>query len=275
MPKFDQHFLIDKNIVKKIVSAAEFKKEDIVIEIGPGKGILTETIAALVGYIFAIEIDSELVNLLKTKLRNYTNIEIINSDFLKVDLTTLKPPQKFFKQPLKYKIVGNIPYSITTAIIEKIFGFTQWELAVLMVQKEVAERMLAGQNNSNTKSFSRLTLWTNFYSKIQPVCKVSHKCFLPSPQVDSFVIKLVPNFEYADFKYKELLFKIITYAFSQRRKKLINSLSSNLKISKEKMTKICIKSDIGIDSRPEELNLEKFLILTENIAKFINNPQNC
>lgn len=268
MPKFDQHFLIEKNIVQKIVSSCEFTKEDIVVEIGPGKGILTEEIVPRVRNIFLVEIDKGLTDLLKNKFKDYIDtrkMEIINTDFLEFDLNTIN-----LSTGEKLKIIGNIPYSITTPIIKKIFEFNNWEMTILMMQKEVADRILS---KPGYKSFSRLTLWTNFYSKIFPVCKVNKNCFRPVPEVDSYVIKFLPNNEFNNLKIKDELFKIITLAFLQRRKMLLNSLSYGLKISKEEIKKVIINSGINPDTRPEMLGLEQFIKLTEILVKFKSNPQ--
>ncbi|MFQ3674986.1 MAG: 16S rRNA (adenine(1518)-N(6)/adenine(1519)-N(6))-dimethyltransferase RsmA [Endomicrobiia bacterium] len=259
MAKFDQNFLVDKNVVEKIIFSGDFSSDDIVLEIGPGRGVLTEKIAPKVGKLFVVEIDSRLTKYLHEKFVNYNNVEIINQDFLKFALNSVSLPAG-----KKLKIIGNIPYSITTPIIEKIFEYSMWEMAVIMMQKEVAQRILAVPGS---KSFSRLTLWTNFYSKTEPLFEVKKTCFRPVPEVDSFVVKFYPNDEYKNFKYKEELFKIIALIFSQRRKTILNSLSNALKLDKELVKNYIIKSGINIDSRPETIHLVEFMKLVENISK--------
>jgi 16S rRNA (adenine1518-N6/adenine1519-N6)-dimethyltransferase len=259
MPKFDQNFLVDKNVQEKIVQAGNFVKDDIVLEIGPGYGVLSEKIVSKVSNLILVEIDSNLSKKLKEKFCSFSNVKVINQDFLDFDLETINLPLG-----KKLKIIGNIPYSITTPIIEKIFSYSNWEVAVIMVQKEVAKRILAVPG---TKFFSRLTLWTNFYSKTEPLFEVKRTCFIPVPKVDSFVIKFYPNYEYQDFEYKEFLFKIISFVFSQRRKTILNSLSNALKIDKKLAKEYLLTSGIDLNSRPETISLERFMKLTENISK--------
>ena len=222
MPRFDQNFLVDKSVLEKIVVACNLLPDDIVLEIGPGRGVLTEKIIFKVGKLVVVEIDQKLAKSLQEKFINYKNIEIINQDFLDFDLNSVYLPNG-----KKLKIIGNIPYSITTPIIEKIFTYSNWEMAIIMMQKEVAKRILAVPGK---KSFSRLTLWTNFYSKTEPLFEVKKICFRPVPEVDSFVVKFYPNYEYKNFEHKHILFKIIALIFSQRRKTILNSLSNGLTV---------------------------------------------
>ncbi len=259
MPRFDQNFLVDKNVVEKIVNRCNFSSQDFVLEIGAGNGVLTEKIVSRVAKVVAIEIDKNLANRLKEKFFSFKNFEVINKDFLYFDLNSVNLPVG-----RKLKIVGNIPYSITTPIIEKIFKYFNWDIVVMMMQKEVAERILAVPG---TKSFSRLTLWTNFYSKTEPLFEVTKTCFRPVPKVDSFVVKFVPNYDYFDYKFKIDLFRIIKIAFSQRRKTILNSLSHGLKLDKKLVEKYIVNSGIKLTSRPECIGLENFMKLVEIISK--------
>lgn len=254
-----QHFLINKDIVYNIVKSLELNSEDIVLEIGGGKGFLTEDIVEKVKKLYVIEIDEKLVDLLKNKFIKYNNIEIIKENFLKFDF------DKFFDK--KIKVVGNIPYSITSEILEKIFSsINKWSLCVLMLQKEVVQKLLAKPKES---FFSKLTLVANFYTQIKFVCEVKKENFFPQPRVDSAVIKFLPKKEFLDFKYKENFFKILDIAFKHRRKTLLNSLRLGLKINKEEIKKILVNSDIKLDKRPHELSLGNYLKITEKLSILI------
>ncbi|MFN3550289.1 MAG: 16S rRNA (adenine(1518)-N(6)/adenine(1519)-N(6))-dimethyltransferase RsmA [Endomicrobiia bacterium] len=255
-----QHFLVDKSIVDKIVNSLELNSEDVVLEIGGGKGTLTENIVEKVKRLYVIEIDEKLVNLLKNKFVKYNNIEIIKGNFLDFDF------KKFFDK--KIKIVGNVPYSITSDILEKIFlSIDIWCLCVLMLQKEVVQKLIAKPKET---FFSKLTLTANFYTEIKFVCDVEKEKFSPQPKVNSAVVKFSPKEDFLSFKYKENFFKIIDIAFKCKRKTLLNSLSLGLKINKEKIKKILVNSDVNFKQRPHETSLEQYLKITEKLSKFID-----
>jgi 16S rRNA (adenine1518-N6/adenine1519-N6)-dimethyltransferase len=255
-----QHFLINNKIADKIVKNLELKLTDTVLEIGPGKGILTERIINKVKKLIVVEIDKNLCNFLKSKFGTYKNLEIANIDFLKYDLS---------KFDTKIKIVGNIPYAITSEILDKIFSvsFDCWELCVLMVQKEVAEKLVA---KPKEKMFSKLTLKTNFYTIPKLLFKVDKSCFKPQPKVTSAVVKFVPNYMFKNYPYTQHLFKLLNIVFIHKRKLLINSLVLGLKLNKEEVKNIFINSDIKLDERVEDVDIFKYLKLTEKLKDFIN-----
>ncbi len=258
-----QHFLVNTKIADKIVESLELNETDIVLEIGPGKGVLTERIINKVKKLIAIEIDNQFCNYLKDKFSNTKNIEIINTDFLKYDLSNLNFEKKI-------KIVGNIPYAITKEILDKIYSvaFSVWELCVLMVQKEVADKLVAKPKDKN---FSKLTLKTNFYTIPKLLLKVDKNCFRPQPKVTSAVVKLVPNYNFANYPYTQFLLKILDIAFAHKRKFLINSLSFETSLDKQELKKILINSGIKEDERAEDVDIYRYLKLVEKLSKFINN----
>ncbi len=255
-----QHFLLDRSIVNKIVSSLKLNSNDVVLEIGGGKGIITEDIVEKVKKLYVIEIDERLVNLLKNKFVKYNNVEIIKGNFLDFDF------KKFFDK--KIKIVGNIPYSITSDILEKIF-FTidKWSLCVLMLQKEVVQKLTAKPKET---FFSKLTLIANFYTEIKFVCDVKKEKFFPQPKVNSAVVKFLPREEFLNFKYIDIFLKIVELAFKHKRKILLNSLDLELKIDKEEIKKILLNSNIKLDQRPQETSLEQYIKISEKLSGFIN-----
>lgn len=258
-----QHFLVNQKIAEKIVESLELKEKDVVLEIGGGKGILSEKIAGRVKKFYIIEIDKNLVNILKKKFDNLNNVEIINEDFLKFDLNRLEND---------LKIVGNIPYSITSGILEKIFySINKWQVCVLMLQKEVVQKLLAKPKDT---FFSKLTLIANFYTKVKFICDVSKNCFVPQPQVNSAVVKFFPNYKFMNFEYKNELFEIINIAFAHKRKTLLNSLYLGFKVDKNVLEKIIVNSSVKINSRPHEISFEEYMKITEKLSKIIKKSTN-
>ncbi len=243
--KFGQNFLVDKNIAHKIVNSTDINQNDTIIEIGPGKGILTELILQKTKKIIAVEIDKNLCNYLRRKFSNKKNIKIINSDFLKT-----KP----IKRPVKF--ISNLPFCSATAIIEKIFKFWNWESAVFTFQKEVAERMLA---KPNTKKYGFLTILVWFYSIPEKLFLIKRNCFYPVPEVETMVIKFTPKKHSENSKISEKFFKLIKIAFSTKRKTILNSLNLKIDIEKNILRDMLLNAGISPDSRPEEISPEKYL----------------
>ncbi|MDD4900081.1 MAG: 16S rRNA (adenine(1518)-N(6)/adenine(1519)-N(6))-dimethyltransferase RsmA [Candidatus Omnitrophica bacterium] len=237
-----QNFLIDRNIRKKIVSACDFSPEDVILEIGPGRGELTAEIAQQVKKVFAVEIDHHLCAQLKGRFCDEKKIEIIHADILKFDLNKLKPQNK------KIKIVGNIPYYISTPIIEYIIERRgRIASAYLTVQKEFAGRIVSGPGS---KEFGALSCFVQYYLKPEIVFDIKKGSFFPVPKVASSFLKLeVRSAPAVKVEDEEYFFKIIRSAFNQRRKILRNSLAKIL--SEEKLGSLKLK-------RPEELSLEDF-----------------
>lgn len=255
-----QNFLIDGNIVRKIVENGNITSEDYVIEIGPGMGTLTEELALKAKKVLAIEIDNTLIPILEETIGKYNNVEIIHGDILKIDL------QKIIEERLdggSVKVVANLPYYVTTPIIAKLIEDNlNLESIIVMVQKEVAERMAAG---SGGKEYGSLSVFVNFYSKPEIVLKVPKTVFMPQPKIDSAVIKLTINKELPEVD-KEKFFKIVKAAFSKRRKTILNSLSTyGFNIEKGTIKEVLESLDISLDSRAENLSVEDFIKISKTL----------
>ncbi len=220
--KYGQNFLIDANILQKIVDAAQITKEDYIVEIGPGIGTMTQYLAESAGGVAAVEIDKNLIPILKETLSEYDNVSIMNEDILKMDIKRLAE-EKNSGRPVK--VVANLPYYITTPIIMGLFeSHAPVSDITIMVQEEVAERM---QTGPGTKDYGALSLAVQYYAKPETVLKVSASCFMPRPNVGSAVIRLT-RFEEPPVKAddEEKLFSVIRAAFNQRRKTLANALAN-------------------------------------------------
>ena len=212
-----QNFLVDENIAKKIVSSLEISEDDTVVEIGPGQGVLTKYICQLTSNATAVEIDSSIFNKLTETFKD--KIILIHGDFLKFDI--LKEV-KAIKAGKKIKIIGNIPYNITSEILFKLFEIAdKIDLAVLMMQKEVAKRLNA---KPDTKDYGILAIQSQIHARPKILFNVSAASFFPKPNVDSSVVRLVFNESKSDIKDKELFKKLVKESFGQRRKTLRNSL---------------------------------------------------
>lgn len=258
--KFGQNFLIDTHVLDKIIRAANITKDDMVLEIGPGIGTMTQYLAEAAGKVIAVEIDKNLIPILEDTLSDYDNVRVINDDVLKVDLRKLADEENNGRP---VKVVANLPYYITTPIIMGLFeNGVPVESITVMVQKEVADRMQTGPGN---KDYGALSLAVQYYADPYIVANVPPNCFMPRPKVGSAVIRLTrhenPPVEVKDEK---LMFEIIRASFNQRRKTLANGLnnSDKLNFSKEKITEVIEKLGKGASVRGEALTLEEFAKLT-------------
>jgi len=255
--RLGQNFLKDFNILNKILRSISLSKEDIVLEIGAGKGILTKAIANQAKKVIAVEVDRRLCNFLADELRDYDNISLINHDILEFNLKDYLKNQKIKK---KIIIVGNIPYSITSSIIDYIFKNTSLvESIYLMVQKEVAERIVA---KPNSKEYSSLSCFAQYYSKPRRLFLIKSTCFWPQPEVNSYFIELIPIKKSAipkELRPKDerLLFQVIRACFNQRRKTILNCLARIL--YKDRAKKILISLGISENSRAENISLNEFI----------------
>lgn len=259
-----QNFLVDCNIINNIVDLGNVTKDDIVIEIGPGIGNMTKELAKRAGKVIAIEIDKRLIDALKENLNEFDNVEIINQDILKVDMNAIVDKTC----GSRVKVVANLPYYITTPIImlllEKELGIDKM---VFMIQKEVANRMIAKEG---TKEYGALTVAVNFYATVDVAFIVSANCFVPRPKVDSAVVCLdISHVPKVDICSKEIFRKTVRAAFGQRRKTLLNALSSSMGvgISKDDYRKILKKIGIEENVRGETLTLHQFAKLSNEICK--------
>lgn len=261
--KFGQNFLIDTHVLDKIISAAHITKEDMVLEIGPGIGTMTQYLAEAAGKVIAVEIDKNLIPILSDTLSEYQNVRIINEDVLKLDLRKLADEENGGKA---IKVVANLPYYITTPIIMGLFeNHVPVESITVMVQKEVADRM---QTRPGSKDYGALSLAVQYYAEPYIVANVPPNCFMPRPKVGSAVIRLTRHKEPpVEVKDEKLMFDIIRASFNQRRKTLANGLNNSDKItcSKEIITEAIEKLGKGPSVRGEALSLQEFASLSNDI----------
>lgn len=253
-----QNFLINEEVVKNIVGCSNIEKEDLVIEIGPGLGTLTKYLLEKAGKVICIELDTKMLQILEDRFSLYNNFELINNDVLKVDLKNIIKKEKEEYKIKNVKIVANLPYYITTPIIMKLLEEElELESITVMIQKEVADRLIATPGEKNTGA---ITYSVYYYADSEAIIEVPNSSFIPEPEVRSKVIKLNIRKEPAvKPKDKEKMFKIIKYAFMQKRKTLLNSLTNN-GVFKNKTQGTEILNSLGIKEnvRPEELTLEQF-----------------
>lgn len=253
-----QNFLINEEVVKNIVGCSNIEKEDLVIEIGPGLGTLTKYLLEKAGKVICIELDTKMLQILEDRFSLYNNFELINNDVLKVDLKNIIKKEKEEGKIKNVKIVANLPYYITTPIIMKLLEEElELESITVMIQKEVADRLIATPGEKNTGA---ITYSVYYYADSEEIMEVPNSSFIPEPEVTSKVIKLNIRKEPAvKPKDKEKMFKIIKYAFMQKRKTLLNSLTNN-GVFKNKTQGTEILNSLGIKEnvRPEELTLEQF-----------------
>lgn len=264
--KFGQNFLIDENVVEKIVRDAGVTKDDFVLEIGPGIGTMTQILCENAREVVAVEIDDKLIPILmEDTLSWYDNVTVIHEDILKLDIVKLANERNGGK-PIK--VVANLPYYITTPIIMGLFeSHVPLDSITIMVQKEVADRMQVGPG---TKDYGALSLAVQYYAKPQILLNVPASCFMPRPNVDSAVIQLTryekPPVEVAD---EHLMFRLIRASFNQRRKTMTNSVgnSPELSVSKEQMAAALEKCGLSATVRGEALTLEQFAELANVLSQ--------
>lgn len=256
-----QNFLIDGNILRSITKGANITKEDYVLEIGPGFGTLTEELLLNAKKVVSVEIDERLNPVLMQTLRDFDNFVLVNADILKADLNRLVEEQF---QGNTFKVVANLPYYITTPILEM---FLQSKLNVesmtFMVQKEVADRILAKPGN---KIYGSFTLFANFYAEPSFVTLAPKTAFMPQPKVDSVVVNLKKKDKLPDVD-EEIFFKLMRGGFTKRRKNILNSLTTDktLDIDKDKMKEILNELNIDTNLRAEDLSLEDFINISNKI----------
>ena len=260
-----QNFLINEEVVKNIVECSNIEKEDLVIEIGPGLGTLTKYLLEKAGKVICIELDTKMLQILEDRFSLYDNFELINNDVLKVDLKNIIEKEKTQGKIKQVKIVANLPYYITTPIIMKLLEEElELESITVMIQKEVADRLIAIPGEKNTGA---ITYSVYYYASSEAIMEVPNSSFIPEPEVTSKVIKLnIRKEPVVTPKDKEKMFKIIKYAFTQKRNTLLNSLTNN-KIFENKQQGIEILNSLQINEncRPEELTLEQFKKISDNL----------
>ena len=263
--KFGQNFLIDTHVLEKIISAAGITKNDCVLEIGPGIGTMTQYLAENAGHVVAVEIDRNLIPILKETLADYDNVTVINEDILRVDIKALAEEYNGGK-PIK--VVANLPYYITTPIIMGLFeSGVPIDNITVMVQKEVADRMKEGPGS---KDYGALSLAVQYYAEPEIVANVPPNCFIPRPNVGSAVIRLTRHKEMpVEVKDPALMFKIIRASFNQRRKTLQNGLgnASELPYTKEQIAAAIAEMGLTPTIRGETLSLAQFAQLSDILGE--------
>ena len=263
--KFGQNFLIDTHVLEKIISAAGITKDDCVLEIGPGIGTMTQYLAENAGHVVAVEIDRNLIPILKETLADYDNVTVINEDILRVDIKALAEEYNGGK-PIK--VVANLPYYITTPIIMGLFeSGVPIDNITVMVQKEVADRMKEGPGS---KDYGALSLAVQYYAEPEIVANVPPNCFIPRPNVGSAVIRLTRHKEMpVEVKDPVLMFKIIRASFNQRRKTLQNGLGNapELPYTKEQIAAAIAEMGLTPTIRGEALSLAQFAQLSDILGE--------
>ena len=242
-----QNFLISQNVVDNIVESSKIGKEDLVIEIGPGLGTLTKELLEKAKKVICIELDKRMINILQDRFNLYSNFEIINQDVLKVNLKELIKQERKKNNIENVKIVANLPYYITTPIIMKLLeDELDLESITVMIQKEVAERLIATPGEKQTGA---ITYSVYYYAKAEGILEVPNDSFIPEPEVTSKVIKLnIRKEPPIEVKNKKIMFKIIKSAFMQRRKTLLNALT-NTKVFLNKEEGIKILKKLSLDRK--------------------------
>lgn len=263
--KFGQNFLIDTHVLEKIIRAAEITKDDLVLEIGPGIGTMTQYLCESARKVIAVEIDKNLIPILTTDtLAAYDNVTVINEDVLKLDLKELAEKENGGR-PIK--VVANLPYYITTPIIMGLFeSHVSLASVTVMVQKEVAERMQAAPGG---KDYGALSLAVQYYATPYIAANVPPNCFMPRPNVGSSVIRLTLHEKPpVTVKDEALLFRLIRASFAQRRKTLVNGLTNSpeLSLTKDEALAAICKCGFSETVRGETLSLEDFAKLSNVIS---------
>ncbi len=253
-----QNFLVDKNVLAKIIAAADLRPADVVLEIGPGTGTLTRELTARAGRVVAIEKDKRLAALLQTELAAAKNVEIIPGDILKIlannELTLIT-------KRAKYKVVANIPYYLTANLIRRLLeAVCPPQDIILLIQKEVAQRICA-----QPPRMSLLAIAVQFYAQAKIVAKVPRGAFRPQPKVDSAIIKIIPHGQTCDKSFANRFFRLVKAGFSQPRKQLQNNLRNGLKIDQEKISAALKSLKIKPTSRAESLTLDNWLKLAARL----------
>lgn len=265
--KFGQNFLIDTHVLEKIVAAAEVTPDDLVLEIGPGIGTLTQYLCEAAREVVAVEIDRNLIPILEDTLADYDNVTVLNEDILKVDLNALVQ-EKNGGRPIK--VVANLPYYITTPIIMGLFeSHVPLESVTVMIQKEVADRMKAAPGG---KDYGALSLAVQYYADTYLAANVPPNCFMPRPNVGSAVIRLTRHQQCpVQVQDEAFMFKLVKASFGQRRKTLVNGLSNSPELTLTKDQILTALEQMGLPAtvRGETLSLEQFAALSDLLRGYV------
>jgi 16S rRNA (adenine1518-N6/adenine1519-N6)-dimethyltransferase len=262
--RFGQNFLVDRNVVNKILDAAEITEGNAVLEVGPGAGTLTQAAAEMGARIVAVEVDRDMVAILQSVLAGNPNVTIINADILRLDLPVFLT-EHFGEGPVK--VLGNLPYYITSPIIAQLLECkSRIESIVLMTQKEVADRLKA---RPGTGDFGSMSVFVQFHTEVQAVAQVSRNVFLPPPDVSSTIVKLTPRRDPpVEVPSEKLFFDVVHCAFGKRRKTLLNSLSDcpPLGLTKEQVADALHNAAVDHSRRAETLSLAEFAGIARAVA---------
>lgn len=249
-----QNFLIDKNVLQKIIDTSDIKEDDIVLEIGPGMGVLTHELAKKAKKVVAVEKDQTMINILSKTTGQFNNVQIIDQDILETNIESLGLENN------KYKVIANIPYYLTSPLIRKLLEekIRPAEI-ILMIQKEVAQRICAKVGDMNLLAVS-----VQFYAEPKIISYVKKSCFWPAPKIDSAIIKITPK-ENPTIN-SDLFFKIVKAGFVQPRKQLLNNFSTALNIEREKVESWLTKNNIAPNQRAETLSIQDWKNLTNSFV---------
>ena len=254
--KFGQNFIIDENVINSIVDKSEIDKETLVIEIGPGAGSLTCGLATKAKNVLCYEIDTTLKDILNSNLSDFSNVDVIYEDFLKVDVNNELKKYDYNK----LYVVANLPYYITTPIILKLIeDKIPVDKIVVMVQKEVGDRFKA---KPGTKDYGSLSIFLKYYFEVNKILDVSRNVFMPKPNVDSIVVEFKKVNSKIDVKNEELFFKIVKESFTQKRKTLRNNLKG---YDLEKINEVLAKHGYDLSVRAEQLTIEVFADIANSL----------
>ena len=262
-----QNFLINDEVIENIVKSSNLSKEDMVIEIGPGLGTLTKRLLEEAGKVLCVELDKKMINILQDRFSENDKFEVINEDILKVDLNQIIKENKKDNNIKNVKIVANLPYYITTPIIMKLLEEKlEIESITVMIQKEVADRLIEIPGGKNTGA---ITYTVYYYCESEKIMEVPNSSFIPEPEVTSEVIKMnLRKIPAVELENPKIMFMIIKSAFMQRRKTLLNALTnSKVFINKEEGTQILNKLNLDINIRAESLSIQDFANMAKIISK--------
>lgn len=251
-----QNFLIDKNILRKIVDAAAIQPNETIVEIGAGIGVLTQELAGRASQVIAVELDKALIPLLKKAVAAYANITIIQDDCLDV------PNMKYGTTDGSYAVVANIPYNITSRLIRKFLEeHPRPSRMILLIQKEVAERMRAKPPDMNL-----LALSVQYYADVEVLFGVSRHCFSPKPSVESAVVRIVPKKQKQSDVSDEHFFTLVSSAFKGKRKRLVSTIADAVQRPKTEIENVLARENISSNVRPQELSLEQWIHLVASLS---------
>lgn len=253
-----QIFLKSERIAQRMIDALDIKENESVLEIGAGKGIITKRLAPIAKRVYAVEIDERLIENLKDETKEFGNVEIINEDILKLDLSSFN----------RIKIIGNIPYSLTTPLLFRLFKFRElWERMVLTLQKEFADRILSPPN---TKRYGSITVAVRLYTETQRLFSIPPSFFYPPPKVSSSSLLFKKREKLlVELKDEELLFRVVRASFTHRRKFISNGLKSAFGLTSFQLSDIQKRTGIDLKRRAETLTVEEFGELANNISSII------